>query len=137
MICIALSPYCYDCLQAVNRFIQLADISDDVPDLQKKKYMDFRLSKSEWEKMKLMHEVLQEPANAQQSFSASKYPTVWCTIPVLEFLQESWENMANHPKFNEIELAIRAGLKNLAKWYRKADDTNIYFISLGVFLLQP
>jgi len=54
-------------------------------------------------------------------------------MPVLEFLQQSWENMANHPKFFEVEDAIRAGLDNLEKWYRKTDDTNAYFICLGMF----
>jgi hypothetical protein len=75
---------------------------------------------------------VQEPANAQQSFSSSKDPTVWRVIPVLEFLQESWENMANNPKFALISHAIKAGLENLCKWYRKVDDTNVYFICLGM-----
>jgi len=60
-------------------------------------------------------------------------PTVWRTIPVLEFLQESWENMADSDKFYEISDAIRAGTANLNKWYRKTDDTNAYFICLGMF----
>jgi len=38
--------------------------------------------------------------------------------------------MAAHPKFSGLENAIRAGLKNLQKWYRKADDTDVYFICL-------
>jgi hypothetical protein len=43
----------------VNRFTQLADDSDEVPDLKNKKYRDFRLSKADWVKMELMREVLQ------------------------------------------------------------------------------
>lgn len=74
---------------------------------------------------------LQEPANAQQTFSSSRNPTVWRTIPVLEFLQQSWENMANLPKFSQMKGAIANGLSNLQKWYRKADDTDAYFICLG------
>jgi hypothetical protein len=35
------------------------------------------------------------------------------------------------PRFAEVEDAIRAGLKNLEKWYRKADETDVYFICLG------
>ena len=64
-------------------------------------------------------------------FSALRYPTVWQAIPVLEFLQESWTNMAVHPKFSELSGAIEAGLQNLNKWYRKTDDTDVYFICLG------
>src|SRR4051794_9322814 len=77
---------------------------------------------------------VQEPANAQQSFSLSQEPTVWWTIPVLEFLQQSWENMAAVPRFGELAGAIHNGLENLEKWYRKTDDTNVYFICLGKHL---
>jgi hypothetical protein len=78
----------------------------------------------------------QEPANAQQTFSSSRDLTVWCTIPVLEFMQEAWENMAKHEKFDEVSGAIEVGLENLRKWYRKVDDTNAYFICLGELMLS-
>lgn len=45
--------------QAVIRFTQLADESEDVPTLRKKKYRDFRLSKLEWEQLKVLHDVMQ------------------------------------------------------------------------------
>ena len=74
----------------------------------------------------------QEPATAKQTFSSSREPTVWRTIPVLEFLLQSWENMADLPKFAEVEHAIHKGLENTIKWYRKVDDTDAYFICLGM-----
>ena len=63
----------------------------------------------------------------------SKDPTIWRTIPVLEFLQETWENMANTPKFQELKVAIHGGLENIYKWYHKTDDTDMYFICLGQY----
>lgn len=78
----------------------------------------------------------QEPATAKQTFSSAHDPTVWRTIPVLEFLLQSWENMANLPKFSEIEPAIRKGLENINKWYRKVNDTDAYFICLGMFIIH-
>jgi len=39
--------------------------------------------------------------------------------------------MAVHRKFIELLDAIEAGLRNLDKWYRKTDDTDVYFICLG------
>ena len=78
----------------------------------------------------------QEPANATQSFSPSSHPTVSRTIPVLEYMQTAWENMANNPKFEVVEDAIQAGLKNLGKWYRKVDETDVYFICHGMLLLN-
>jgi hypothetical protein len=135
----------------VNRFIQLADDSDEVPKLKGKSYADFRLSAQEWMELDLMREVLQvchfplsftcnyayvlhtkEPADAQQSFSATREPTVWRTIPVLEYLQETLQNMANSSKFSRFSTAIEAGVSNLSKWYDKTDDTDVYFICLGM-----
>jgi hypothetical protein len=75
--------------------------------------------------------ILQEPANAQQSFSSTKTPTVFQTIPILKFLQQTWENMSKVTKFAEMEPALDNGLKNLRKWYCKVDDTDVSFIFLG------
>ena len=44
--------------------------------------------------------------------------------------------MANNSKFSEVEGAIRAGLDNLEKWHRKADDSDVYFICLGKIFLE-
>ncbi|KAG1812887.1 uncharacterized protein BJ212DRAFT_1482953 [Suillus subaureus] len=92
----------------VNHFVCLADDSDEVPNLQKKQYSDFKLSQSDWFQFSLLHKVLQEPANATQSFSSSKDPTV-CVAD-----------------------ALHAGLENLGKWSQKTDQTDIYFICLGL-----
>ncbi|KAJ7856387.1 hypothetical protein B0H14DRAFT_3136081 [Mycena olivaceomarginata] len=44
-----------------------------------------------------------EPADVTQSFSSERTPTIWCIIPMLEFLIEQWETMATQPRFAEIE----------------------------------
>ncbi|KAG1744680.1 uncharacterized protein EDB91DRAFT_1080768 [Suillus paluster] len=125
-------PYstCWSECCAYKRFIQLTDDSDEVLKLHGKSYSDFKLSGQEWSKLELMRDILQEPANAQQSFLATCQPTVWCTIPILEFLQETWENMAQALKFNGVANAILLGLKNICKWYHKTDDTDMYFVCL-------
>jgi hypothetical protein len=74
--------------------------------------------------------VVQEPANAQQTFSSLRFPTVWRTIPVLEFLQEAWENIASNEKFQVLQAPIEAGLEKLRKWNRKVDETDAYLVSL-------
>jgi hypothetical protein len=141
----------FDLPQGVNRFIQLADDSDEVPNLQGKSYGAFKLSAEEWKKLELMHDVLQvcasvqsslkccinllynqEPANAQQSFSATREPTVWRAIPVLEYLQQTWQNMAGSSKFDDFSSAINSGLDNIRKWYHKIDETDVYFVCLGM-----
>ena len=52
-----------------------------------------------------------EPASAQQTFSSSKEPSTFHTIPVLEFLKETWTNMADLPKFSEVKDALHKGLE--------------------------
>ena len=80
--------------------------------------------------------LFQEPATAKQTFSSAREPTVWRTIPVLEFLLQSWENMAELPKFSEVEHAIHKGIENIDKWYRKVNDTDAFFICLGTFIFS-
>ncbi|KAG2743482.1 hypothetical protein P692DRAFT_20745381, partial [Suillus brevipes Sb2] len=88
----------------VNRFVRLADDSDEVPNLRKKQYSDFKLSQSDWFQLSLLHEVL----------------------------QQSWQNMAANDKFSSVAHALHAGLKNLGKWSRKTDKTDVCFICLAL-----
>ena len=68
---------------------------------------------------------------AQQTFSSHSHPTVWCTILVLEFLQEQWGNMAASPKYVDLSNSITSGLDNIHKWYGKTDDMDGYFLCLS------
>ncbi|KAG6903521.1 hypothetical protein DXG01_000457, partial [Tephrocybe rancida] len=73
-----------------------------------------------------------EPRDAQTQFSSEKFPTVSKTLPILEYLIERWDNFARLPKFAKIAYAIRKGLEKIQKWYNKTDDSNMYFICLGL-----
>jgi hypothetical protein len=44
--------------QGITKFINLADESTQVPDLQKKSYGDYRLSSNEWVKLDLLRQIL-------------------------------------------------------------------------------
>ena len=77
---------------------------------------------------------MQEPASAKQTFSSSKEPSAFWTIPVLEYLRKSWGNMVNLPRFSKMQEAIKKGSDNLEKWYNKVNDTDAYFICLGAYL---
>jgi hypothetical protein len=39
--------------------------------------------------------------------------------------------MAAVPQYDKVSDALIAGLDNLAKWYKKTDDSKAYFICLG------
>ncbi|KAI5115818.1 hypothetical protein M0805_002070 [Coniferiporia weirii] len=101
---------------ACDRFCLLADSSDKVLKLcGSKSYAMFRLTNTEWELLELIRDVLKEPSTACQSFSHASHPSLYRSIPVLEFLQEKWETMAVHPCFAPV---------------RKLDEIDIYFITL-------
>lgn len=44
--------------QGVNRFVRLADDSDEVPKLRRRQYADFKLTNSDWLQLSLLHEAL-------------------------------------------------------------------------------
>ncbi|KAG2073701.1 hypothetical protein BDR04DRAFT_1116063 [Suillus decipiens] len=100
--------------KGINRFIHFVDNSNKVSDLQDKSYGIFKLSTEEWTTLKLMDDVFQEPADAQQSFSATCKPTV-CSL-----------------KFANFSDVINSGINSLCKWYHKIDETNVYFICLAL-----
>jgi len=119
-------------LQGVDQFILLADASEKVPNLSKdRSYADYQLSKKDWDRLEVIHEVLREPSNVQQTFSSERTPTVWRIIPSLEFLIKRWESMVGQPRYRDVKKAITEGIQSLTKWYRKVDNTSAaYFICL-------
>jgi hypothetical protein len=46
-------------------------------------------------------------------------------------LQTQWEDLVDDEQYTPVRTALAAGLKNMQKWYRTADDTSIYFVSHG------
>ncbi|KAG6806576.1 hypothetical protein H0H92_010774, partial [Tricholoma furcatifolium] len=124
--------------KGLEQFILLADASDKVPDLSKNRcYSDFQLTKRDWDKLQVLHEVLREPANVQQTFSSERAPTVWRIIPSLEFLIKRWESMAAQPRFESVSDPIKNGIENLKKWYRRVENTSsAYFICLDLLTNQ-
>ncbi|KAG2056758.1 hypothetical protein BDR06DRAFT_969779 [Suillus hirtellus] len=109
---------------AINHFILLADKSPKVPMLHNKAYSDFKLDWTDWKKIQL------EPTTAQQSFSSATHPTASQTIPTLECHADMWQTMANSIEYSPITDAIQKGLKNMGKYYKKTNDSDIYFICL-------
>ena len=80
---------------------------------------------------------LQEPRDAQASFSSETSPTVWRAIPTLECLQNRWETMARTPKFAPVRVAIEKGLEKVRKWYKTVNGNDVYFVCLGVCSTFP
>ena len=68
---------------------------------------------------------------AHGKLSAEKAPTCYKVFPLVEMLQSKWDDLSESEWYEPVYEALAAGLKNMAKWYCKADDTSIYFISHG------
>lgn len=119
---------------ALTKFVLLADTSNKVPKLRNgKTYEMFKMSASEWETLELVRDVLEVPANACQSFSFASRPSLYRTIPILEYVQTQWETMAEDEGFASMKGPILKGLDNFNKWYRHTDDSDAYFITLGKY----
>lgn len=48
-------------------------------------------------------------------------------------LMSDWEELLDNNEFEPVHDALRAGLKLLEKYYRRADDMDVYFISHGLY----
>jgi hypothetical protein len=68
---------------------------------------------------------------AKRHNELSKEDTPTCTrlYPTLEMLMSDWEELLENKEFESVHDALRAGIALLEKYYRRADDTNVYFIS--------
>ena len=67
--------------------------------------------------------------------STHKTPTCHKVYPILETLQSDWEDLLDNFDYEPVHPALEAGLENMRKWYRKTDDTSIYFVSHGKIML--
>jgi hypothetical protein len=74
--------------------------------------------------------ILQEPANAQQIFSAQRSPWSFRQFQSFSSSNNPGRTCPRSPSL-QMEPALDNGLENLQKWYHKVDDTDVYFICLG------
>ncbi|KAF5340528.1 hypothetical protein D9758_015833 [Tetrapyrgos nigripes] len=116
--------------KAIILFTQTADDDESVPKLKNKSYLDYRMSRVDWDHLKIVHEVLSLPAQATQSFSSSRHPTLSKTIPTLEYMRSMWVAMSENTRFLPVKSALLRGIENIDKWYNKVDDSPAYFITL-------
>ena len=72
-------------------------------------------------------------ADTHGELSAHKTSTIHMVFPLIEKVQSDWESRSLNPVYAPVKHALEAGLKNMSKWYRKADVTSIYFISHGMY----
>ena len=52
---------------------------------------------------------------------------------MLELLMSEWEDLLEKEEYEPVYVALRAGISLLEKYYRRADDTDVYFIAHGMY----
>ncbi|KAJ3492900.1 hypothetical protein NLJ89_g11143 [Agrocybe chaxingu] len=116
-------------LGGADAFCGLADSKSSIPPLTKgKKWKDYLLTESEWTIVQLAYDCLKVPASVHVELSSEKVPTAQRVLPHIERLQSDWEEKLADPEYAPVAHALEAGLANMLKWYRKTDDTSIYFV---------
>ena len=53
-------------------------------------------------------------------------------LPMLELLMSEWEELLENEEYEPVHEALQAGISLLEKYYRRADDTDVYFIAHGM-----
>jgi len=59
-------------------------------------------------------------------------PTVWRTLPTLDWLISKWTTMSLDPAFTAVSDAIDRGLEKINKWHNVVETNHVYFICLGM-----
>lgn len=52
---------------------------------------------------------------------------------MLELLMSEWEELLDDGDYEPVHGALQAGISLLEKYYRRADDTDVYYIAHGMF----
>lgn len=50
---------------------------------------------------------------------------------MLELLMSEWEDLLDDDEYEPVHHALRAGIALLEKYYRRANNTDVYFIAHG------
>ena len=125
----------------------MADGNEDLPPLKNKSWLDYQLDADEWRLIKLAYNCLnvssvviintycqfdlQVVAARHNELSNEELATCTRVLPMMELLMSEWEELLEDLEYEPVYDALRAGIASLEKYYRRADDTDAYFIAHG------
>ncbi|KAF7797199.1 hypothetical protein EIP86_008391 [Pleurotus ostreatoroseus] len=109
--------------KAVTAFINQADNSDEVPNVEagKRKYSSFRFETVEWDMIKNIYLILNEAVLVQQHFSAEQTLTVYRILPVYKRFRDNWTALRARDDMHILAPALDAGIANIEKYYNKTE----------------
>ncbi|KZV78765.1 hypothetical protein EXIGLDRAFT_598521, partial [Exidia glandulosa HHB12029] len=98
----------------VNKFI--FELKDDEPKAKQKAALgEMLIQDDEWERVEIVRELFQLADEAQQMFSAERYPTLYNAMPAMLSLLAAWERRRLLPKFTDFVPALDAAITKLQK----------------------
>ena len=74
--------------------------------------------------------MLQFPDFALQVMSSDKTPVLAGAVPSFERFMSVWEDLTKDESMQDVEPAIRAGLKCAYKYYNRMDRTSAYVVNM-------
>lgn len=90
------------------------EIGRQEPDLKERAKIDaLKFTKEEWQRVKLLIELLELPDFAQQAFSSEGVPTLQTGLPALEALHKARSSRSMRPKYSHFLPALQAAAAKL------------------------
>lgn len=86
--------------------------------------------------MELMY-LFQCADEAQQAFSAEKYPSLANAIPALESLHRKWSGRLTLPKYAQHQDGLEAGCETLKDYYDLTSCSAAPLVSMGMPIFSP
>ncbi|KZV97891.1 hypothetical protein EXIGLDRAFT_810395, partial [Exidia glandulosa HHB12029] len=117
----------------VNMFI--FELKEDEPDKKRKASLaKMLIGDDEWVRVERVRELFQLADEAQQMFSAERYPTLYNAMPAMLSLLAAWERRRASPKYVDFTAALDAAILKLRKHIDKirtaAPRVSAYWVSM-------
>lgn len=82
----------------------------------------------------IVSHVVQYADEAQQAFSADKYPTLYNALPAIEKMYSSWEKASKKWKYEAFAPALEEGMSKLNDYYEKTAASDSHIMAMRMFI---
>ncbi|KIL54468.1 hypothetical protein M378DRAFT_92486, partial [Amanita muscaria Koide BX008] len=117
----------------VDYFIGRLGLAEKDPQ-KRRKITDLELTTSEWDRVKLLLDLLSHADMAQHAFSTDQGPMLHLALPALEALWKAWSSRLHREKYSDFKAGLRAGINKVTDYYEKTADSDAYIMAM---LLDP
>jgi hypothetical protein len=120
--------------QYVDTFVY--ELGREERSIEKRKKIDaLCLSEEEWDRVRILLDILGHADEAQQSFSSENGPSLHRALPAIERLHKAWASRQERAKYRPYMAALEAGIKKLEEYHTKLASVDVMVISLRKCIL--